>query len=101
MNLRPGVRLRSMACTTEVVVVRVADPSIELRCGGAPMVDGAVPDAPSAILDVALSEGTRLGKRYVLGSDLEVLVTKPGAGSLSVGGTLLSEKSAAQLPSSD
>ena len=43
-----------------------------------------------------------MGKRFAdedLG--LEVLCTKPGAGSLSVGGTLLQVKGAKPLPSSD
>jgi hypothetical protein len=42
-----------------------------------------------------------MGKRYVDGSDAEVLVTKAGAGSLSVGTTVLVIKEAKPLPASD
>ena len=43
-----------------------------------------------------------LGKRYVDEDDtLEVLCTKPGAGTLAVGGRPLVLKSAKPLPSSD
>ena len=48
------------------------------------------------------ADGTLMGKRFAdedLG--LEVLCTKPGAGSLSVGETLLQVKGAKPLPSSD
>jgi hypothetical protein len=46
--------------------------------------------------------GTQLGKRYAdeeLG--LELLCTKPGQGSISVGETILAVKGAKPLPASD
>jgi hypothetical protein len=52
-------------------------------------------------LDPALADGSVMGKRYVDETDAEVLVTKAGAGSLSVGETALSLKEAKPLPASD
>lgn len=98
---KAGARLRSVTCETEVVVVRGSGAEVDLRCGGAPMVtiDEASPvSGPVAPFD----EGTLVGKRYVSDDDgLELLCTKPGAGSLSVGDTALSIKGAKPLPSSD
>ena len=45
--------------------------------------------------------GTSMGKRYTDGEGAEVLVTKPGNGSLSVGSTPLEIKDAKPLPASD
>ena len=42
-----------------------------------------------------------MGKRYVDDSGAEVLVTKAGKGTLSVGSTPLSTKEAKPLPASD
>ena len=53
-------------------------------------------------VDEAYSGGTLIGKRYAdeeLG--LEVLCTKAGAGSLSIGAAELFQKDAKPLPSSD
>lgn len=102
IELRPGVRLRSAACTTEVVVVRSA--AVELRCGGLPMV--LVGDSPPASLGLDLAHahaaGTQLGKRYAdPQSGLEVLCTKGGEGSLALGEAPLLRKDAKPLPSSD
>ena len=47
-------------------------------------------------------EGTLVGKRYVTEDEaIELLCTKPGAGSLSMGDTALLVKGAKPLPSSD
>ena len=87
-------------CATEVVVVKGAG-EVDLRCGGSPMVPsddattGAEPVAP-------FDEGTLVGKRYVTEDEaIELLCTKPGAGSLSLGDTALLVKGAKPLPSSD
>jgi hypothetical protein len=42
-----------------------------------------------------------MGKRYVDEAGAEVLVTKPGAGSLSIGATALALKEVKPLPASD
>ena len=101
MQLKPGTRLQSVTCETQVVAVRVPAGDVDLRCGGQPMVPvGEAGDktAPAAGFD----GGTLMGKRY--GSDelgLELLCSKPGAGSLSLGDELIGLKEAKPLPSSD
>jgi len=53
-------------------------------------------------VDPGHKNGTQIGKRYVNeAGDLELLCTKPGEGSLAVGGTALTLKEAKALPSSD
>jgi hypothetical protein len=101
MELRPGLRLESATCDTQVVVVKVPSaPDVDVRCGGAPMRElGAGGDrTPPA----DGGEPTLLGKRYAdedLG--LELLCTQGGAGSLAVGDQPLLVKGAKPLPSSD
>jgi hypothetical protein len=100
--LKAGTRLKSAVCSTEVMVVAAPKEDVELTCGGTPLVDiGADAPAGGTVSDDA-NEGTQIGKRYVNeAGDLEVLCTKPGDGSLGVGGALLSIKGAKPLPSSD
>ena len=101
-QLKAGTRMRSAVCATEVMVVAAPADDVEVSCGGVPMIDikGDPPAGVSLSPDAA--EGTALGKRYVNeAGDLELLCTKPGEGSLGVGGTLLSLKEAKPLPSSD
>jgi phosphotriesterase-related protein len=101
--LAPGSRLRSQACLTEIIVIRPPASPVTLSCGGQPMVpfDSAQPAGtePSA----GMTAGNELGKRYTAPDDsgLEVLVTKAGQGTLSIGPTPLVVKQAAALPSSD
>ena len=102
MQLKPGTRLRSAAGTTEVVVVRAPAEPVDLRCGGLPMLpnDALVgePVAPLAGFDA----GTQIGKRYAADEPrVEVLCTKAGSDSLSIGEALLEVKGSKPLPSSD
>jgi hypothetical protein len=102
MQLRPGLRLESATCDTQVVVVKapkdVAD--VDVRCGGAPMRElGTGGDRVAITLE---GDATLLGKRYVeedLG--VELLCSQAGAGALSIGDQLLFVKGAKPLPSSD
>jgi hypothetical protein len=102
MRLRPGMRLQSVACTTEVIIVRAsADDDRDLRCGGHPMV----PIGENVRREELLGdqgEGTLIGKRYG-GEDLgvEILCTKAGVGGLSMDDSPISRKDAKPLPSSD
>jgi hypothetical protein len=101
VQLKAGARLRSSTCATEVVVVRTDGGEVDLRCGGAPML--ALDDEP-LIQPMAAEHGagTLLGKRYVNDAgSLEVLCTKAGAGSLSLGEMAMLLKDAKPLPSSD
>jgi hypothetical protein len=102
MQLATGKRLQSDVCETEVVVVHAPEGVVELWCGGEPMVEvGTAPDRSNPPAS-GQNQGTVLGKRYThVASGLEVLCTKPGAGSLSVAGRALEVLAAKPLPSSD
>jgi hypothetical protein len=100
MELKPGLRLKSTACTSELMVVRAPKGDVDLRCGGAPVT--AFGDTTESPILPEFSGGTQIGKRYIdEEGSLEVLATKAGSGSLSVGDTPLAEKGAKPLPSSD
>jgi len=96
--MKPGTRLKSAACDTEVMVIRCGNAAIE--CGGAPM--GEAKPAEAAALGVDQASGTLMGKRYVdADGKYELLCVKPGKGSLAVGGVALVTKDAKPLPASD
>ena len=101
--LRPGMRLRSQTCATEIIVVRPGRGTVQLTCGGKPMIDIASQVQGSRDAAAGLDTGSVLGKRYTAVSDdtFEVLVTKVGAGTLADGLTPLIFKEAKPLPSSD
>jgi hypothetical protein len=99
--VKNGSRLKSQVCDSQVIVVRTANSLSELCCGGVPMIavgDGA---KPGLALDPEMSGGNEMGKRYVDEAGAEVLVTKAGKGTLSVGSTPLDLKEAKPLPASD
>lgn len=99
--IKNGTRLQSQVCDTQVIVVRSSDALDDLRAGGAPLIPVGGEVTAGLTLDAALSEGNLMGKRYVDGSGAEILVTKAGAGTLSIGDTPLSIKEAKPLPASD
>ena len=102
MQLKAGSRLQSAVCDTQAIVVRAPQVDVDLRCGGHPMIAQGSPAGEAQTLDPNHSGGSAMGKRYAdedLG--LEVLITKAGAGSLSVGDEVLHLKDAKPLPSSD
>ncbi|ULE31663.1 hypothetical protein [Mycobacterium sp. IDR2000157661] len=102
--IKNGTRLQSQVCDTQVIVVRSADSLEDLRAGGVPMVpiDGKdEAKAADASIDPEFSDGNAMGKRYVDDNGAEVLVTKAGAGTLSIGSTPMSLKEAKPLPASD
>ena len=99
MTMKPGTKLKSGACDTEVMIIK-APADVSIYCGGVAMS----PDAPANIQtpDSEFAEGTLMGKRYVdEAGAVELLCVKAGAGSLSVEGTKLGIKDAKPLPSSD
>jgi hypothetical protein len=104
-TIATGTRLRSQVCAGEVIVVRPAVTPVELTCGGTPMIPQSADPDPAVLAAgpaPGLAGGMLLGKRYTTAAgDLEVLVTRAGAGTLAVDGTPLVEKSARPLPSSD
>ncbi|QUR65976.1 hypothetical protein [Mycobacterium spongiae] len=97
--IKNGTRLASQVCDTQVIIVRSAESLDDLRCGGAAMVGIGAPR--SGELDPAFADGTVMGKRYTDDTGAEVLVTKPGAGTLSIGPTPLQLKEVKPLPASD
>jgi hypothetical protein len=102
MELKVGSRLRSVVCDAEVIVVRAPAGDVDVRCGGHPMVGKDDSDAAQQEVAAGFGEGALMGKRYAdddLG--LELLVTKAGTGSLSVGDTPVPVKDPKRLPSSD
>lgn len=101
MQLKPGSRYRSATCAAEFVVVKAPADDLDLRCGGEPVV--TIDEAGGTSTPVApFNEGTLVGKRYTNDDEtLEVLSTKAGEGSLSIGDAALVVKGAKPLPSSD
>lgn len=101
IELRPGDRFRSAVCSTEVVVVKASSDAVDLRCGGAAVLRPDETAPAGATLAADHSSGSLIGKRYTDGAALELLCSKAGEGSLSIGDTDLEVKGAKPLPSSD
>lgn len=99
--IKNGTRLRSQVCDTQVIIVKSAESLDDLWCGGKPMLGLDAEVSPGGVPEDNFAGGTTMGKRYVDDSGAEVLVTKAGAGSLSVGPTVLVLKEAKPLPASD
>jgi len=101
MQLKAGDRLKSAVCQTQVMVIAAPPGDVALCCGGAPLLSlDAEPQGGAP--DPGHSGGTLIGKRYVSADGgLELLCTRPGEGSLSVGAAPLAVKEAKALPSSD
>jgi hypothetical protein len=102
MELKPGLRLESATCDTQVVVVKAPSGGgdLDVRCGGEPMRE--LGSGGDRLPVSGEGDATLLGKRYEdadLG--LELLCTQGGAGTLTVGDTPLAVKGAKPLPSSD
>ena len=95
--MKPGMRLKRSACTSEVLVIRYTAGT--LTCGGAPLLETG---GNAVDLDPALSGGTTMGKRYVdAAGTVELLCVKPGQGTLALDGVPLTIKEAKPLPASD
>jgi hypothetical protein len=100
MNLKIGGRYVSQACDTEVIVVKAPGGDVELRCAGQPMAPAGAGEQLEP--DPAWLDGSALGKRYTdAEKTIELLVVKPGAGTLALDGTRLEALAAKALPSSD
>ena len=98
--MKPGTKLGSTVCDTEVMVIKNSGGEAAIECGGAAMTAAPADKSGEPIGDFA--EGTLMGKRYVdEAGTIELLCVKAGAGSLSVNGVALQTKDAKPLPSSD
>jgi hypothetical protein len=84
------------------MVVRAPSESVDIRCGGAPFVAMDADPAEIDPLQPGFDQGTLVGKRY--GDDeigIELLCTKGGPASISIGSEVLVPKGSKALPASD
>jgi hypothetical protein len=96
--MKPGTKLKSTVCDTEIMVIRGTDVVVE--CGGAPMA--LERPAERGSVAAGWDKGTLIGKRYVdAAGSVELLCVKPGKGSLAIAGVALQLKDAKPLPASD
>lgn len=99
--VKNGTRLQSQVCDTQVIVVRSTDSLDDLRAGGTLMAPIGGEVRPATTLSAEFSDGSVIGKRYVSADGAEVLVTKAGAGTITIGEHALSLKEPKPLPASD
>src|SRR3954464_7317830 len=102
LTLKPGTRLFSVVCTTEMIVVKASGADVQLTIGGAQPVTSASERTEVGEVADGHGGGSAIGKRYVdAEQSVEVLVTKPGDGVPAIAGELLTIKDAKPLPASD
>lgn len=96
---KPGTKLSSTVCKTQIMALRVPAAELEITCGGAPMQVGD----PETLGDMSgENTGTLVGKRYTDADEtMEFLCTRGGDGSIAVDGYVIDVKAAKKLPSSD
>lgn len=102
MTLKPGTRLFSAVCSTELITVKAPAGEVELTIGGVPPVASATERDEGAAVADGHGGGVAMGKRYVdEGGTLELLCTKAGDGVPAINGEVLQLKDAKPLPASD
>jgi len=102
MTIKPGTRLFSAVCTAEFIAVKAPASEVDVTIGGYAPVSSAAERPEGGRPLAGHDAGSVMGKRYVDDDEtIELLCTKPGPGSLALGGTLLHPKDAKPLPSSD
>jgi len=96
---KPGAKLSSTVCKTQIMVLRVPAEELDITCGGAPMQVGD----PAELGEMSgENNGTLVGKRYTdEGETMEFLCTRGGDGTVAVAGYTVDVKAAKKLPSSD
>jgi hypothetical protein len=96
--MKPGTKLKSAVCSTEVMVIRGGAEAV--ACGRVPMAQDRA--AELLAINRAFAKRTKVGKRYTdAAGTVELLCLKAGQGSLSICGAALHIKAAKPLPSSD
>ncbi len=101
IQLKAGMKLRSATDACEIVVVKTPADPVDLRCGGHPFVAPDAEVTPQGI-ETGLDGGSQLGKRYASEAfGVEVLCTKGGDGTITIGEEPLELKGAKPLPASD
>ncbi len=102
MTLKPGARLFSAVCTTELIAVKVPAGEVDLTIGGVAAVGSIAERTQAGAVAEGHGGGAAMGKRYVDSADtIELLCTKAGDGVPALGGELLLLKEAKPLPASD
>ena len=100
--LKPGLKLKSAVCETQLIVIRAPAGEIDIQCGGVAMLTGDATAPAGVALAADQAGGTLTGKRYTDAAEqIELLCTKAGKGSLAANGEALAIKTAKALPSSD
>jgi len=100
-SLKPGVRLFSAVCDTEMITVRAPSGDVDITIGGVPPVTSADGRTTGEVVS-GHDGGVALGKRYVDDTGtVELLCIKPGKGVPAVDGNVLMTKDAKLLPASD
>jgi hypothetical protein len=101
-TLRPGTRVFSAVCTTEMIAIKAPVGEVPLTIGGAPPVASATERDGRSSVSAGHGGGALLGKRYVDAAEtVELLCTRAGDGLPALDGELLQVKAAKPLPSSD
>ncbi len=102
LMVKPGTRLFSAVCSTEMIAVKAPSSLIDITIGGATPVAAAADRPSGGSVAAGHDGGALMGKRYVNGDDsVELLCTKPGQGVPALNGLLLELKDAKPMPASD
>ena len=97
-TLKPGLRLKSAVCSTEIMVIRAPALDALLACGGVEMLAMTETTTGGRSIDPAQSGGTLIGKRYIDATDrVELLCTRGGDGSIALDGVAMVVKQAKAL----
>ena len=102
LALKPGARLFSAVCSTELIAVKAPPGDLDITIGGVPPVLNAADRGANGSVVDGHGGGASMGKRYVDEADtVELLCTKAGDGVPALDGALLHLKEAKPLPASD
>ena len=100
--VRPGTRLFSAVCATEMIAVKAPAVPVDVTIGGTEPVLAATDRPRDGSVARGYGGGAAMGKRYVDADNaIELLCTKPGDGVPALGGVLLEVKDAKPMPASD
>ena len=99
-TLKPGGRLFSSVCSTEMIVVKAPAGDVDVTIGGKPAATSS-PERSGGV-EEGHGGGAAIGKRYVdEAGSIELLCTKAGDGVPALNGVVLHLKDAKPLPASD
>lgn len=102
LMVKPGTRLFSAVCSTEMIAVKAPGVLVDLTIGGTTPVVVAAERPSGGTVAPGHGGGAAMGKRYVDADDaIELLCTKPGEGVPALAGVLLELKDAKPMPASD